>query len=43
VAGLYSLSEAAKRSRLPGWMSSSVRQAETGETEESIRRALAIL
>jgi hypothetical protein len=43
MAGLYSLSEAAKRSRLPGWMSSSVRKAEAGELEERIRHALAIL
>jgi hypothetical protein len=42
MAGLYTLSEAAKRSSLPGWMSSSVRKAESGEMEQSVRRSLAI-
>ncbi len=43
VADLYSLSQAARRNRLPGWARSSMRKAETGELEESILRALAIL
>jgi hypothetical protein len=38
MAGLYSLSEAAKRSRLPG-LSSSVCKAESGEMEQSVGRA----
>jgi hypothetical protein len=43
VADLCSLSQAARRSRLPDWARVSLRKAETGELEESIRRALAIL